>query len=158
MLALVSSNLGPEYQRSQKKILKTLSSVWPDQSIETTEISEPGISEDERAFKIILDGVHRAYFITAKSQSKFDVFDYMVVFDLEGNIIQPKILIYREDYGGEIASKRWLKQFIGMDKTSNMSLGKEVQNIAGATISCESASRGFKQAAQSIDKIISESE
>lgn len=155
ILALLSSSsLEPVYQRSQKKIDKTLSSLWPDENIETVHISSADIRENEKAFEVWIDGQHTAYFITAQSRSKFDVFDYMVVFDLEGRIKQPKILIYREDYGGEIASKRWLRQFIGLDKNSDMNLGKEVQNIAGATISCESASRGFKEASESIHKII----
>lgn len=158
LFLLVSGVHIPEYQKSDKKIVKTLNSIWPDQYIETQAILDIQIAKGEVANKVVVDGEHAGYFITAQSNSKFDQFDYMVVFDLEGKILQPKILVYREDYGGEIASKRWLRQFIGMDKTSNMDLGKEVQNIAGATISCESASRGFKQASQSIDRIISESQ
>jgi Na+-transporting NADH:ubiquinone oxidoreductase subunit NqrC len=42
-------------------------------------------------------------------------------------------LIYRENYGGEIGSKRWLKQFIGMTEPKNY-----VDGISGATISVNS--------------------
>ena len=42
-----------------------------------------------------------------------------------------KILAYREDWGGEIRSKRWLKQF------SNREI-EDVQAISGATISVNS--------------------
>jgi len=31
-----------------------------------------------------------------------------------------KVLVYREDHGGEVASKRWLKQFSGKSKTDNL--------------------------------------
>ena len=42
-----------------------------------------------------------------------------------------RILTYRENYGGEISNKRWLKQFL--DREVN-----DVQAISGATISVES--------------------
>ncbi len=153
-MLLLAASAGPVYQRSVKKIDKTLAAIWPDQEIERELVSKSGEPATQKAFKVIVDGIHEAYFIPGQSRSKFDVFDYMVVFDLDGKILQPKILIYREDYGGEIASKRWLRQFIGLDSNSKMSLGKDVQNIAGATLSCESATRGFKEASNRIQQII----
>ena len=42
-----------------------------------------------------------------------------------------RVLTYRENYGGEIANKRWLKQFLSR-KTD------DIQAISGATISVES--------------------
>jgi hypothetical protein len=67
------------------------------------------------------------------SPSKFDDFDYMVVFDSSNKIKLVRVLIYRENYGGEIGSKRWLKQFIGMTEPKNY-----VDAISGATISVNS--------------------
>lgn len=78
------------------------------------------------------------YLYVGKAPSKTDEFDYMVLFDTELNIIKSKVLIYREDYGNEIGSRRWLKQFNG--KTSNDTLRYEdnVDAISGATISARS--------------------
>ena len=45
-----------------------------------------------------------AYLGTAPSQTKY--FDYIVIFDDNLTIQSIKILVYREDYGGEIGSKR----------------------------------------------------
>lgn len=67
------------------------------------------------------------------SPSKFENFDFMVLFDCDNKIKLVKILIYRENYGGEIGSKRWLKQFIGMNKPKPY-----VDAISGATISVNS--------------------
>ena len=67
------------------------------------------------------------------SPSKFDDFDYMVLFDSSNKIKLVRVLIYRENYGGEIGSKRWLKQFIGMTEPKNY-----VDAISGATISVNS--------------------
>ena len=67
------------------------------------------------------------------SPSKFDNFDFMVLLDNTNKVKLVKVLIYRENYGGEIGSKRWLKQFIGMTKPKNY-----VDAISGATISVNS--------------------
>lgn len=68
------------------------------------------------------------------SKSRFEAFTYMVIIDPVDNIIKNvKILVYRENYGGEIGSTRWLKQFIGMNKPKH-----SVDGISGATISVNS--------------------
>ena len=68
------------------------------------------------------------------SRSRFEAFTYMAIIDPDSNTIKHvKILIYRENYGGEIASKRWLRQFIGMSKPKHY-----VDAISGATISVNS--------------------
>lgn len=67
------------------------------------------------------------------SPSKFDDFDFMVLLDCNNKVKLVSVLIYRENYGGEIGSKRWLKQFIGMTEPKNY-----VDAISGATISVNS--------------------
>lgn len=59
----------------------------------------------------------------------------MVVFKPDLSILKVKVLVYREEYGGEIGSKRWLKQFIGKKDPNKVKFGSDVQNISGATIS-----------------------
>ena len=48
------------------------------------------------------------------------------------------MITYRENHGGEIGSKRWLKQFIGKSKTSNVTYEDDIAAISGATISAKS--------------------
>ena len=67
------------------------------------------------------------------SPSKFENFDYMVILDKCNKIKLVKILVYRENYGAEIGSTRWLRQFIGMEKPKTF-----VSAISGATISVNS--------------------
>ena len=82
------------------------------------------------------DVIGYAYIGTAPSQTKY--FDYLVLFDKEIVIKSIKILIYREDYGGEIGSKRWLKQFIGKSLYDKFVYRKNIAAISGATISVNS--------------------
>ena len=73
---------------------------------------------------------------TAPSQTKY--FAYVVLFDKDLVIRSIKILVYREDYGGEIGSKRWLSQFIGKTFFDKFIYRKNVAAISGATISVNS--------------------
>jgi len=68
-----------------------------------------------------------------KSRSRFEAFDYMILFDENKTIKLVRVLVYRENYGGEIGSRRWLKQWIGISKPKHM-----VDAISGATISVNS--------------------
>ncbi len=68
------------------------------------------------------------YLCLEQAPSKHDVFEFLVIYTPELNINKVQILIYRESYGFEIKSKRWLQQFSTRSR-------KEVQAISGATIS-----------------------
>jgi hypothetical protein len=78
------------------------------------------------------------YFYYGNAPSKADVFDYVVIFDKELIIKKIKILAYREDYGGEIGSKRWLKQFNNLSLRDEAVLNENIRGISGATISVRS--------------------
>lgn len=67
------------------------------------------------------------------ARSKFDTFDYMVLLDKDNIIKLVRILVYREDYGGEVGSRRWLRQWIGVKEPKTF-----VDAISGATISINS--------------------
>ena len=69
----------------------------------------------------------------------------MLLYSPELKILSAQILVYRESYGGEIASWRWLRQFIGLSNENTMKLGDDIQGISGATISCQAATNGFKE-------------
>ncbi len=72
-----------------------------------------------------------AYYCVEQAPSKHDVFEFMVVYDPLLHIQKVQVLIYREDYGYEIKSRRWLQQFTKRKVDS-------VQAISGATISVNS--------------------
>ena len=68
----------------------------------------------------------------------------MVLFNKDLTIKKVNILVYREDYGGEICSPTFLKQFTGKSHQSKLKLGDDVQGISGATISCRQSISGVK--------------
>ena len=81
------------------------------------------------------------YAFLGYAPSKTDTFDYLVIFDVEFVIKNIKVLVYREDYGGEIGSKRWLRQFVGKNPDVSFDYGQNIAAISGATISVQSMTR-----------------
>jgi len=144
-----SRTINPSHQ---KKIHKEMLALWPNSSIEMEEIL---LNESERseATKI---GIQKIYALKSNEEklgylvylfvpSKFDYFDLGLIYDRDSKIKSMKVLAYREDHGGEVGSKRWLKQFIGLGEENPMVLNDDIQGISGATISCESATKGARE-------------
>lgn len=90
------------------------------------------------------------YAYVAKAKSKTDDFDYLVLFDNNLIIVKSKVLKYRENYGGEIGSKRWLKQFIGKTQNDKLRYGDNIAAISGATISVRSMTSAINNLLASI--------
>ncbi|RIA09282.1 Na+-translocating ferredoxin:NAD+ oxidoreductase RnfG subunit [Flavobacteriaceae bacterium MAR_2010_72] len=78
------------------------------------------------------------YAYISKAPSKTDEFDYLIILDKQLTVLKAKVLVYREDYGGEIGSKRWLKQFIGKSQNDELKYRDNIVAISGATISVRS--------------------
>lgn len=93
---------------------------------------------EDNFFKIFSDENMIGYFYYGQAPTKVDVFDYIVVFDEDLILKKIKVLAYREDYGGEICSKRWLKQFNELSIEDSISYKDEIKGISGATISAKS--------------------
>jgi len=78
------------------------------------------------------------YYYLGQAFGKADYFDFMVIFDKDLIVSKVKVLVYREDHGSEVGSKRWLNQFIGKKTNENLTYQKDVAAISGATISAKS--------------------
>ena len=81
---------------------------------------------------------------------KTDNFEYLLLFDVNLIIVKSKVLKYREDYGGEIGSKRWLKQLIGKSSKDRLLYGKNIAAISGATLSVKSMTNSVNKVLESI--------
>lgn len=104
----------------------------------------------ENLFKITSEGKHLGYGYIGNAPSKTATFDYLVLFDTEFIITKSKVLIYREEYGGEIGSKRWLRQFIGASSKKQFTYNQDIIPISGATISVQSMTRSMNKLLKSI--------
>lgn len=70
---------------------------------------------------------------------------FLVIFDLNGKILDTEIIKYRESYGNAVQEKNWLNQFKGKDASSKFKTGDDISSISGATISANSVSTGIKK-------------
>jgi Na+-translocating ferredoxin:NAD+ oxidoreductase RnfG subunit len=102
----------------------------------------------ENFFQLKNEGKLIGYAYLDKAPSKTAEFDYLVIFDKDLVIARTKVLVYREEYGGEIGSKRWLRQFTGKSKSTELN---NIAAISGATISVRSMKRAVKDLLASIE-------
>ncbi|GAA3567834.1 FMN-binding protein [Snuella lapsa] len=105
---------------------------------------------EDNLFKITVDDMLLGYAYVAKAPSKTAQFDYLVLLDKDLIVLKSKVLIYREEYGGEIGSKRWLKQFIGKKEGDDLKYGDNIVAISGATISVRSMTNAMNNLLQSL--------
>tara|TARA_R110002073_G_scaffold72537_1_gene177705 strand:- start:738021 stop:738569 length:549 start_codon:yes stop_codon:yes gene_type:complete len=146
-LGLMSFQIAYQFPSNiQKKIKKEITASF---QIEDYRLEQVVVSDNinsrlkssvhkKSLFKIVFKNQLLGYAFIDKASSKTDEFDYLVLFDSELIIKKAKVLVYREDYGGEIGSKRWLMQFIGKTSEDRLKYEKDIIAISGATISANS--------------------
>ena len=83
------------------------------------------------------DGSIQGYAIITEEIGKIHPFTFVVGVDMEGEITNIAVLVYRESRGGEIARKRFLYQFLGKSFKNPIRINKEIINITGATMSVQ---------------------
>ena len=106
--------------------------------------------KEDNFFKITSNKKLLGYFYYGKAPSKTDVFDFVVIFNEELILKKIKIVAYRENYGNEISSKRWLKQFELLTKEDSAVYRENIQAISGATISAKSMTRTINNLLKSL--------
>jgi len=145
----------------QKKVDKVIKKTF---EIETFSFEAKEIITDaelpsefgaDNFFEIKTSDTLLGYAYVAKAPSKTAKYDYLVLLNPELAIVKAKVLIYREEYGGEIGSKRWLRQFIGKTQNDEFRYGDNIDAIAGATISVRSMTNAMNNLMKSL-KILNE--
>ncbi|WP_142783220.1 FMN-binding protein [Changchengzhania lutea] len=142
----------------QKKVDKEIRNVFSIEDFNLTNIileSEtnkelPSKFGKDNLFKIESNEALLGYAYISKAVSKTAQFDYLVILDKNLIVLKTKVLIYREEYGGEIGSKRWLKQFIGKTQNDILKYGDNIVGISGATISVRSMTNAMNNLLQSL--------
>ena len=129
-------------KRIQKKVAKEIKTIF---SVEEYDLVDSTITIPSSPFlvgqqmnEIKVNNELLGYAFLGTAPSKTDTFEYLILFDPYFTIKKATILIYREDYGGEIASKRWLSQFVKKQSNDAFVFGNNISAISGATISVQS--------------------
>ena len=91
------------------------------------------------------NGEVQRYAILDNVLGKIRPITFLVLLDTKGVIIKTAVIRYREDYGGAVQNKYWLKQFWQKSALSGFVFKKDIDNISGATISAKSLTKGFQK-------------
>lgn len=78
---------------------------------------------------------------------------YLTMLKPDGTIAEVEVLVYREPYGGEIQYESFRKQFRGKKAESELHVGHDITNIAGATISSHAITQGAKKMVVLFDEL-----
>jgi hypothetical protein len=85
------------------------------------------------------------YFFVDAVIGKHDLITYAVALGADGGVRQVEILEYREAYGGEVRNAHWRAQFVGRHHGDAVQTGRDIQNISGATLSCQHVTDGIRR-------------
>lgn len=85
------------------------------------------------------------YFFVDAVIGKHDLITYAVALTADGKVRQIEVLEYREAYGGDVRNPRWLAQFKGKQHGDAVNIGEGIQNVSGATLSCEHLTDGIRR-------------
>lgn len=132
-------------KKLEKKVHKSIVKTFKVENFQLDKINiltttDPSIKiiNSNNFYSIKSNAKTLGYALIDKAKSKSYDFDYLVLLNSELEIININILIYREEHGNEISSKRWLKQFFGLSTNDHAVLQKNIDGISGATISVRS--------------------
>lgn len=110
--------------------------------------------KEVNCWHIINDDSTHYYAILDNVKGKSLPITFLTIFDENKKVFDSSIIKYREAYGGEIASKSWLNQFLSYTDSSNYNVGDAISGISGATISVNSVTKGINKLSILIDYII----
>lgn len=85
------------------------------------------------------------WFIEDRVIGKHEFIRYALAISPEGKVLGIEIMEYLETYGDQVREASWRGQFLGRDEHSGFKLGRDIQNISGATLSCRNITNGVKR-------------
>lgn len=97
-------------------------------------------------FRVERDGAPAGRAIVVEEIGKHRPITFVVGVKPDRSIEDVAVMAYREAYGGEIATRRFLSQYAGKKPGADLRASGGVQNVAGATLSVEAASRAVQKA------------
>ena len=116
-----------------------LTSQQQDQLRDASSVSLP--FRGDRVWKAADGG----WFIVDEVVGKHEMITYAIAIGGDGAVRRVEVLEYRESYGQEVADAKWLHQFDGKNAASTLKLGKDIDNISGATLSSKHITDGVKR-------------
>ncbi|HKJ07227.1 MAG TPA: FMN-binding protein [Flavobacteriaceae bacterium] len=146
-------------EKINKLIGKEVKSVFDISEFETKTVTIPSNLKPKLKVEIHEDNFKKiyqnnqllGYYYFGKAFGKVAYFDYVIIFDNNLNVSKVKVLVYREDHGAEIRSKRWLKQFNGKCVNNSVKYPDNIVGISGATLSVKAMTNAVNNVFKSVN-------
>jgi len=143
-----------------KKTDKNLSRIFKGKSVTKKKVDfnqqnlnvEDQLNKNE-IFSLQSENEILGFLVITSSMGRFETFQYMVVYNSDLSVKEVNILRYTSSHGGEIASPKWLKQFIGYNGKP-LKYGKDIDAISGATFSASSLVKDIEALTMFMKKVI----
>ena len=97
------------------------------------------------------------WFVVDEVVGKHEMITYAVGIGPDGKVLQIAILEYHESYGYEVGEESWRKQFVGKTAAAPIRLGKDIENISGATLSSKHLTDGVRRVMTFYDAVLKNS-
>lgn len=111
------------------------------ESIAWAKAKDPALAESLREgdnfYLLKQEDLVLGYLLSTRALGRYDYFDYLLAFAPDLSVQGLTITVYRSSHGAAICQKKWLSQFEAYGG-EEISLGKEIDAVAGATISATS--------------------
>lgn len=143
ILLILSLSSSAEEPVQSKKFNNELAKFFELKSLSTTEIKKLSNNTD-KFYKVFDEDKQLGFAVYTSAAGRYDKFEYMIIYNLNYELELVKILIYRSQYGAEITSKNWLKQFYHK-QTDSLKYGSDIQAISGATFSANSITKNINR-------------
>lgn len=91
------------------------------------------------------EGQFQGWYIEDRVIGKHEFIRYALALSADGRVLGIEVMEYLETYGDQIRQADWRGQFLGRTEQSGFKLGKDIQNISGATLSCRNVTNGVKR-------------
>lgn len=86
------------------------------------------------------------YAVIVEEIGKHQPITFIVGVQPSGKVAEVAVMVYREPYGGEVRHERFLAQYTGKTLPQPLLPYRDIRNITGATLSCQSIGRGVRKA------------
>ncbi len=84
---------------------------------------------------------------------KHDFITYALGLTADGKVKDVEILEYKETFGKQVMEKSWRAQFTGKGAGDPLTVGKDIKNYSGATLSSTHVTRGVKRLIETYETI-----
>jgi Na+-translocating ferredoxin:NAD+ oxidoreductase RnfG subunit len=146
--------LAQDHNHLTKKEAKFVSKIFQEGSSaealmitdQNTEITE-SLQDGDRAFLLRHQDLVLGYLLSTRAMGRFEYFDYLLAFAPDFSVLGLTVTVYRSSHGAAICQKKWLSQFEAY-AGEELTLGKEIDAVTGATISATALVNDMKRCYQ----------